>query len=124
MCTHAAILLSNEYEDSHGKYASVVALGENRIFTDPIELDHFQGIAVGHISYQFKNTIEYIVPTPNLVETTPLFMFFEPQKGVFISRDGSSESFGGFEFTSEQLDLNASNLTSAFGKNRPLRKII
>jgi len=104
--SHAAILLSNEYEDSHGKYASVVALGENRIFSDPIELDYFQGIAVGHISYQFKNTIEFILKTPNLKETTPLCMFFEPQKGVFISRDGSSELFGGFEFTSEQLDLN------------------
>lgn len=101
--SHAAILLSNHYPDDYGKYESIVALGAQSIFRNPSELNEFQGIAVGHISYQFKNSIEYIVPTPNLVETTPLFMFFEPQKGVFISRDGSSEVFGGFEFTNEQL---------------------
>lgn len=101
--SHAAILLSNGYPDNYGKFDSLVALGAQNIFRNPKDLNKFNGIAVGHISYQFKNTIEFIVPTANLVETTPLFMFFEPQKGVFISRDGSSEVFGGFEFTNEQL---------------------
>lgn len=106
--SHAAILLSNNYEDVHGKYDSIIALGAKQIFDHPNALNEFKGTAIGHISYQFKNTIEHISKTPNLKLTTPLFQFFEPQKGVFILRDGSSESFGGFEFTSDGLDFNQS----------------
>lgn len=104
--SHAAILLSNNYEDAHGNYDSIVALGANQIFENPSDLNGFEGIAVGHISYQFKNTIEYVSKTPDLKATTPLCLFFEPQKGVFISRDGNSEIYGGFEFTSDRFDLN------------------
>lgn len=101
----AAILLSNDYEDPYGKYNAIVGFGAKSIFKNPLEMTDFQGVALGHISYQYKDNIEHVVQCPSKsMKTTPDFLFFEPIKSIFISRDGSSELDGTFDID-QSLDL-------------------
>jgi len=91
---YAAILLSNNFADDYGKYESIVGFGAKTIFQSPTELDQFNGLALGHISYQYKNSIPNIVPTKNLMESIPGFIFFEPESAIMIDRNGQKETLG------------------------------
>jgi len=91
---YAAILLSNNCADDYGKYESIVGFGAKTIFQSPTELDQFNGLALGHISYQYKNSIPNIVPTENLIESIPGFSFFEPKSAIMIDRNGQKKTLG------------------------------
>ena len=102
---YAAILLSNNFADDYGKYESIVGFGAKTIFQSPTDLDHFNGLALGHVSYQYKNSIPNIVPTENLKESIPGFSFFEPESAIMIERNGQIKHFGvEIDFDSE-IDL-------------------
>ena len=102
---YAAILLSNNFADDYGKYESIVGFGAKNIFQSPTDLDHFNGLALGHVSYQYKNSIPNIVPTENLKESIPGFSFFEPESAIMIERNGQIKHFGvEIDFDSE-IDL-------------------
>ena len=104
---YAAILLSNDYADPYGKFDAVAGFGAKNIFNHPVEMSDFHGIALGHISYQFKDHIEHVVHCPSKSKkTTPDFLFFEPLKSIFISRDGGREVNGTFELENT-LDFNS-----------------
>ena len=103
---YAAILLSNNFADNYGKYESIVGFGAKTIFQSPTELDHFRGLALGHISYQYKNSIPHIVPTGNFNESISAFSFFEPQSAILIERNGQIKHIGvEIDFDSE-IDIN------------------
>jgi para-aminobenzoate synthetase component I len=91
---YAAILLSNNFADNYGKYESIVGFGAKTIFQSPTELDQFNGLALGHISYQYKNSIPNIVPTENLNESITGFSFFEPESAILIDRNGQKKTLG------------------------------
>lgn len=105
---NAAILLSNDYEDSYGKYEAIAGFGAKQCFTNPEQLNDFNGIALGHISYQYKNQIENVVKCPSKTKTEiPEFLFFEPEMSVFLRRDGGRETFGSFNLSNGPLELKA-----------------
>jgi len=105
---NAAILLSNNYDDSYGKYEAIAAFGAKQTFTNPEQLINFDGIALGHISYQYKNQIENVVKCPSKSKKEiPEFLFFEPAMSLFLRRDGGRETFGIFELANESLELEA-----------------
>ncbi len=91
---YAAILLSNNFADDYGKYESIAGFGAKTIFHSPKELDQFNGLALGHISYQYKNSIPNIVPTENFNESIPDFSFFEPESAIMIERNGQKRTLG------------------------------
>ncbi len=102
---YAAILLSNNFADQYGKYESIVGFGAINIFESPTELDHFNGLALGHISYQYKNSIPNIVPTENLKESISDFSFFEPESAILIDRNGQKKTLGVEIDFDSKLDL-------------------
>ncbi len=107
MHNYAAILLSNDYADPYGEFEAIAAFGSKQIFTNPEQLNGFDGIALGHISYQYKNHIENVVKCPSKSTTgIPDFQFFEPQMGFFIGRDGDRETFGNLPTFDLPLELN------------------
>ncbi len=102
---YAAILLSNNYNDPYGQYEAIVGFGAKQIFNSAADLSHFQGVAMGHISYQYKDFVEHVVKRPSKFNiSVPQFLFFEPCSALFVSRDGSRESIGAF--AEYQLPLN------------------
>lgn len=108
MRENAAILLSNNYADPYGEFEAIAAFGAKQIFTKPDQMNGFDGIALGHISYQYKNQIEHVVKCPSKsTSEIPDFLFFEPEMSLFIRRDGRRESFGSLKFENGPLELDA-----------------
>ena len=85
---YAAILLSNGYADPYGKFESIAAFGANNLFNLPSDLIDFEGLALGHISYQYKNQIPYVIKSPNNKSDVEPFLFFEPQSALLIDKNG------------------------------------
>lgn len=104
---YAAILLSNNFADEYGKYESIAGFGAKTRFHSPSELDNFNGLALGHISYQYKNSIPNIVPTENYKESIPAFSFFEPQSAILIERTGTKRYLGDEIIFNSEIDINA-----------------
>lgn len=104
---YAAILLSNGYADSYGKYEAIVGYGAKQIFNCPSDLNHFQGVALGHVSYQYKNFVEHVAKSPSKFNIKiPEFLFFEPESALFVLRDNSQETYGNFVKLDQSLDIN------------------
>lgn len=109
---HAAILLSNNYDDEYGIYDAICCLGANQFFHNAQELNKFDGFAVGHISYQYKNELPYVHKSTKNKIQLPVFEFFEPAFCLKILRDGTSTETGSFDFDScpEIQDITTSNV--------------
>ena len=76
--SHAAILLSNNYEDVYGKYELMGGFGAQRIHHSSESLNEEVELAFGHISYQFKNKLYRQFENKKAELTWPEFHFFEP----------------------------------------------
>ncbi len=51
------LLFSNSFEDPYGEYNVLMGSGEKRGFIKPSELTGFEGLALGHIAYSYKNRV-------------------------------------------------------------------
>lgn len=102
--THAAILVSNNYDDPYGKYDMLCGFGAAKEHTSPSTLNDSVELAFGHISYQFKNKL-YRQFEKNKAELTwPEFQFFEPLHWLKIYRNGVEEQSKGFHHISKEND--------------------
>lgn len=104
---YAAILLSNNYTDEYGRFDAIAGFGSRKIFRTPEELDEFKGLALGHISYQYKNSIPNIVPTENHEVSIPGFSFFEPKSAILVERNGEKRHLGETIIFDTELDIDA-----------------
>ena len=86
--SHAAILLSNNYPDPNGNYEAMFGIGAKQVFEDPNQLEDFEGLAFGHISYQYKKNWPFVDQTFQKESDVPDFAFFEPQYSFLLHRDG------------------------------------
>ena len=85
----ACILLSNNFEDIHGKYNLVAGFGEKMKYNDPSEIENNDQLKLGFISYDLKNKFENIESNNPSGVGVPDFYFFEPEVSLECGRDGS-----------------------------------
>jgi para-aminobenzoate synthetase component 1 len=102
--SHAAILLSNNYEDAYGKYELMGGFGANHIHHSPESLNEEVELAFGHISYQFKNKLYRQFENKKAELTWPEFQFFEPLHWLKIYRNGVEEQSEGFPHIAKEND--------------------
>lgn len=102
--THAAILVSNNYDDSYGKYDMLCGFGAAKDHLSPSTLNDSVELAFGHVSYQYKNKLYRQFETKPSELTWPAFHFFEPREWMKIYRNGQQEQSPNFP---KSLDNNS-----------------
>ncbi len=90
------LLFSNSFEDPYGEYNVLMGSGEKRGFIKPSELTGFEGLALGHIAYSYKNRVyQHLEGEQDHLDRGyrwPHFYFFEPEKYYIHTRKGEINS--------------------------------
>jgi para-aminobenzoate synthetase component I len=90
------LLFSNSFDDPYGEYNVLMGSGEKRRFVQPSELTGFEGLALGHIAYSYKNRVYQNLNGEqdhlNSDYRWPHFYFFEPEQYYIHPRNGQIES--------------------------------
>lgn len=91
--SHAALLLSNGYADTQGRFDLLYGEGCKTAYEDLEALQEFEGLAFGHIGYHLKNkTYRHLYPRDSASSMWPAFFFFEPLQYALHFRDGRQET--------------------------------
>ena len=91
--SHAALLLSNGYADSQGRFDLLYGEGLKTAINDMDSLQQCEGLAFGHIGYHLKNkTYRHLHPAESANAMWPEFFFFEPLNYALHFRDGRQET--------------------------------
>ena len=90
------LLFSNSFDDPYGEYNVVMGSGEKRGFVKPSELTGFEGLALGHIAYSYKNRVyQHLEGEQDHLDRGyrwPHFYFFEPEEYYIHTRKGEINS--------------------------------
>lgn len=90
------LLFSNSFDDPYGEYNVVMGSGEKRGFVKPSELTGFEGLAMGHIAYSYKNRVyQHLKEEQDHLDRDyrwPHFYFFEPEEYYIHTRKGEINS--------------------------------
>jgi len=84
----ACICVSNDFDDTYGRFDFLAGFGEKTSFHSPEAISNSDSLKMGFCSYDFKNTLEDLVSTHPKAVSVPDFYFFEPQFYFKAKRNG------------------------------------
>lgn len=112
----AAILVSNGSPDKYGQFEIVAGFGENKIFTNPTEINlHEDALKIGIVPYSFRKNYYESKSHLNDVYNWPEFYFFEPKEHLLLHRNGKIDS--NFELNIDERNLVNQSKNYEFNSN-------
>lgn len=121
----AAVLLSNGYNDKHGRYEIMAGFGAAQVFENPHELVDTDSLLFGFCAYDLKNRFNHLSSVHQPGVSVPDFYFFRPEKWLTIDRKGGQD--GNFDpahtATHPAASLPPLNLRCRTGRDEYIRNV-
>jgi para-aminobenzoate synthetase component 1 len=83
----ACILLSNGFEDKHGRFDILAGFGAEKEYLEPADLTADSELCLGFIAYDLKNKFELLRSQNPAAIEVPDFYFFKPQHFFKLQRN-------------------------------------